>query len=268
MPEQAKSALVLHCGAREASREELARVPTPEATKTWFPVPHLKVVERVEASLADAGFQVRSMKFGLSRSDSRMFAVADLATPLVAGVTLAVGIRSSLDKSLPLGWVGGNRTFCCDNLAFRSDLTVSRKHTRNGEARFGEAIRAAVKNLAAFEVHEAERIRALQRADMDDRQAESLILRAYERQLVSHRLLAGVIREWRDPSFPDFHESRDAWRLLNAFTTVLAGRQRSNPQSHASLTMRLGGFLDEHLGITPFAVAGTQEATSDDAQAV
>lgn len=180
-----------------------------------------------------------------------MFAMADLATPLVTGVHLSVGIRSSLDKSLPLGWVGGNRTFVCDNLAFRSDLLVRRKHTVNGAARFAEAIALAVRNFAQFRTHEAARIRRFQQTEIDDRHAESLILRMFGRRIISHRSLPGVIREWRSPSFGEFQD-RTAWSLFNAATTILGDRQRSNPQSHSHLTMRLGALLDEHLGIAPF----------------
>jgi hypothetical protein len=111
-----------------------------------------------------------------------------------------------------------------------------------------------VKNLVQFKTHEQERIKRLQHAEIDDRFAESLMLRAYERQLVSHRALPGVIREWRSPSFEEFQD-RTAWSLINAFTTILADRQKSNPQAHASLTMRLGGLFDETLGIKPFVVA-------------
>ena len=38
-------------------------------------------------------------------------------------------------------------------------------------------------------------------------------------------------------------------------TTILADRQKSNAQAHASLTMRLGGLFDETLGIQPFVVS-------------
>jgi hypothetical protein len=254
MPEQAKSALVLHCGAREVTRDELVRVPTPAATATWFPVSHDTCVSTVQKSRTDAGFDIRQMRFGLARGDARMFATVDLGSPLATGVNLAVGIRNSLDKSLPLGFVAGSRVFVCDNLAFRSDMVVKRKHTRFGHERFGEAICQAVKSLVQFRAHEAERIRRLQHADIDDRWAESLMLRAYERQLVSHRALPGVIREWRSPGHEAFRD-RTAWSLLNAFTTILAGRQKSNAQAHAALTMRLGGLFDEALGIQPFVVA-------------
>jgi hypothetical protein len=245
-----ESRLTLHCGAREVTREELDAVPTPAATATWFPVAHGTCVTTVQRALTESGFEVRKTRFGLSRGDARMFATVDLGSPLATGVTLAVGIRNSLDKSLPLGFVAGHHVFVCDNMAFRSELSVRRKHTRKGHTRFGEAITAAIKNLVQFKTHEAERIKRLQHAEIDYYHAESLMIRTYERQLVSHRALPGVIREWRSPSYEEYQDGT-AWSLLNAFTTILADRQKSNAQAHASLTMRLGGLFDETFGIRP-----------------
>lgn len=243
-----QSQLVLHCGAREVSREDLTKVPTPAATATWYPVPHAAVIETVELSLTASGFEVRKARFGLSRNDARMFGTLDLATPLVSEVTLAVGVRNSLDKSFPLGFCAGSRVFCCDNLAFRSELLVKRKHTRFGQERFTEAIAQAVQSLGQFRLAEAERIRRFQLAEIDDTRAESLLLRGFERGIVSHRLLPRVIQEWRKPQFEEFQD-RTLWSLFNAFTTVLGEVARSNPQRFCSLTMALQGLIGEAAGV-------------------
>jgi hypothetical protein len=247
----ATSSLVVHRGARLVERAELDAIPTPPATETWFPVAHSQVLQEVTGRLADAGFAVRQAQHALSRNDARYFGTLDLDTPLVAGVTLAVGIRNSTDKSLPLGFCAGSRCFVCDNLAFRAELLVSRKHTRFGQTRFGEAIGQAVQSLAAFQQAEAARIRRLQAAGLHPDQADALLLRAYEQKLVSHHFLPRVIQEWRKPSFEEF-TPRTRWSLLNAFTTVLGARQRGNPQLFAALTMQLQGLLDPD---TPLAVA-------------
>ena len=209
---------------------------------------HFTTVDTVEKSLNDAGFVVRSSNYGLSRNDARMFATMDLEAPLATGVTLAVGIRNSLDKSFPLGFIAGSRVFVCDNLAFRSELLVKRKHTRFGEMRFSEAIAQAVQTLGQFKEQESARIKRLQVREIDDIEAESYMLRAFERGVVSHRLLPNVIREWRQPSYEDFAELKNAWRLFNAFTTALMPRAKSNPQHHAALTMKLGALLDNGNG--------------------
>src|SRR5204862_226914 len=116
----------------------------------------------------------------VSRSQHQFFGTIDLDTAIVPGVSLAVGIRNSTDKSLPIAFCAGNRVVVCDNLAFRSEITVARKHTRHGENRFGEAICRAIHSLGAFQSSEAARIERFQETPLSDRAAESLMLRAAE----------------------------------------------------------------------------------------
>ena len=160
--------LVLHCGARQVPRAELATVPTPAATKTWVPVGHETVISTVEQSLQSSGFVVRKSDFGLSRGDARMFATFTLESALAAGVSLAIGVRNSMDKSFPMGFAAGSRVFVCDNLALRAELLVRRKHSVHGLTRFTEAIAGAVTNLQQFQATETRRIARMQEIEIDD----------------------------------------------------------------------------------------------------
>ena len=131
----------------------------------------------------------------------------------------------------------------CDNLAFRSEIAVVRKHTRNGGQRFQEALSRAVQGLEAFRQAEAERIRRFMNTDFSPDQADALLLRSFEQGLVSHRLLPRIIASWRQPQFEEF-QPRTLWSLLNAFTAILSERHRSNPQQFANLTIGLQAFLE------------------------
>jgi len=246
----ASSRLITHCGARQLSRTELDGIEAPPATETWYPLKHSVVVDTVATALTQGGFHTKDVKYAVSRNGARLFSTMDLATSVGSGVNLCVGIRNSTDKSLPLGFCAGNRVFVCDNLCFRSELLVKRKHTRFGQERFAEAICQAVHSLEQFRVAEAARIQRFQRIDLTDTEAESLMLRGYEQKIVSHRLLPRVIREWRSPLFEAFRP-RTVWSLLNAFTTVLGERRQSNPQQFAALTIRLQELLGEKVGIEP-----------------
>jgi hypothetical protein len=237
------SALVTHCGARTINREELDEIEAPPPTKTWFPVKHSSVIDTVACALNAVGFEIRRLRFAVARRDARMFATMDLETSLGSGVSLAVGIRNSTDKSLPLGFCAGSRVFVCDNLAFRSELLVHRKHTRFGEERFREGICEAVKSLEQFRSTEAERIERMRGTEIGDEIAESLMLRGHLAGIVSPRLLPGLVKEWRYPVHEEFCP-RTVWSLFNAFTAVLAPRQKSNPQQFAALTIRLSEMLD------------------------
>ncbi|MSQ97583.1 MAG: DUF932 domain-containing protein [Gemmataceae bacterium] len=225
--------LVTHCGAREVSREELNQIEAPPPTQTWFPVRHSTVVESVSDLLQSGGFAIQKATYAVSRQGgARMFATLDLTTALSVGVTLAVGIRNSWDQSFPLGFCAGSRVFICDNLAFRADLLVARKHTRFGQDRFREAIAQAVASLGQFQQVEAERIRRFQHLTLSDECAESLILRSFERGFVSYRALPEVIQEWRQPSH-DFGPEPSLWRLFNAWTSALAPVAKRSPQRFA-----------------------------------
>jgi hypothetical protein len=114
---------------------------------------------------------------------------------------------------------------------------VDSKHTRYGADRFNEAICKAVQSLAQFQTAEAERITHLQRT-----QAESLMLRAYERGLVSSLQLPAVIRAWRQPKYQEF-SVRNLWSLWNAFTSALAPVSQANPQRYCATTIGLQGLF-------------------------
>lgn len=238
------SMLALHRGAREVAREELDTVSVPPATTTWFPLSHGQVLTTTLDTLDRAGFEVTRTRLALSRDDSRFFATVDLQTPIASGVRLAIGIRNSIDKSLPIGFCAGHRTFVCDNLAFSSEIVVARKHTRFGAVRFSEAICRAVQTLNAYRETEAARIRRFQNTDLSSDAADALLLRAFERDIISAPLLPRVIREWRQPTFEEF-APRTLWSLLNSFTTVLTERQKSNPQQFAAITIQLHNFFQK-----------------------
>jgi len=80
----------------------------------------------------------------VSHGGARFFGTLDLTTSVSEGVTLAVGIRNSNDQSFPIGFCCGQRVFVCDNLAFTSEIIVSKKYTRFGQERYLEGLARAV----------------------------------------------------------------------------------------------------------------------------
>jgi hypothetical protein len=205
-------------------------------------------------TLEHAGFRSTRAQLALSRGNARFFATVDLESPIADGVTLAVGVRNSIDKSLPIAFAAGERVFTCDNLAFRGEIVVARKHTRFGADRFAEAIAKAVSGLSQFQEAEGKRIQQFRHIDVSDTVAESLILRAYERDILSHHLLPRVLSNWRKPPSEAFEE-RTLWSLENAFTGALADVGRTNPQRFCGLTIALQGLLTDAAGVPEPAVS-------------
>jgi hypothetical protein len=238
----ANGTLVNHCGATLVTKGDLEIIPAPPPTETWFPVRHLDVLDRVEETLGNSGFEIRNYQLSVSHGKQRFFGVLDIGAQLADGVTLSVGVRNSNDKSVPIGFCIGNRTFVCDNLAFSSEIVISKRHTRFGSDRFREGIAAAIGQLSDYRMLEAQRIEQLQARELPDRTAESIVLRAWEQGLVGTRLLRPLLDEWRKPTFEEF-QSRTAWSMLAAFTHVVKDRQRRYPNKAAWEVMQFQAIL-------------------------
>lgn len=236
------AALILHRGARPATLDDIMGVPTPPPTPTWFPVPHAAVLATVEETLSGTAFAIRNRHLALSANRQQFFATLDLEAPVADGVSLTVGIRNSIDKTLPLGFLAGHRTVVCDNLAFSAELMVQRKHTKSGATRFQEAISLAVGRLDAFQKTESNRIERLMELEVQEYEAEHLILQGWESRVINHIQLPRVLQEWRHPAHPEF-EPRTRWSLFNAFTEVLKPLSTSNPQQFAARTFSLNRLL-------------------------
>jgi len=238
----AHATLMNHRGGQELPRDQLALIEAPPPTDSWFPVKHSTVLDTVCESLDGAGFAIDDMCLSVARDDHRFFGTLRLKNRMCEGVSLAVGIRNSTDKSFPIGFCVGSRVFVCDNMAFSSEIVIARRHTKFGETRFQEAVSKAVLGLHEYQTLEAERIARLQEWELSPQSADSLLLRSFETGIVSSRLLPDVIREWREPRHTEF-QPRTGFSLLNSFTEVLKERQRSNPQEAALQTIRLQRLL-------------------------
>lgn len=241
--------LCLHAGARQVTPDELDAVPCPPPSRlsetsrvVWHPVPHGDVLRTAVNALGEAGYEVERTDLGLSKCNAKFFGTLTLKSKLADGVSLAVGIRSSIDKTIGLQWCAGNRVFVCDNLAFSSEKVISRKHTTNGITRYKEAIQHAVSDLRSFQEGETRRIELMQRTPLSPLEADGYLLRLYDAGVLSVRLLPDAIKEWREPTYPEF-APRTLWSLFNAATTVMGGRIGHQPQKHAALTIRLGSVL-------------------------
>ncbi len=235
-----ESKLMLHRGGKVATRDEVFGIQAPPATDTWHPVSHGIVLAKVEETLGAAGYIIVRQQLGLSHGGDRFFGVLDLESAILDGIRLALGLRNSIDKSFPYGLAGGTRTFICDNLALTGDwdaLTISRKHTRFGEQRFAEAISHGINQLGQYRDHENRRITVMRETAITDQAAESFILRAYEAELLSHRVLKDVIHCWRSPGYD--WGGPTLWALYNAMNTPLQRKAVTNPQMFSYQTQKL-----------------------------
>jgi hypothetical protein len=131
--------------------------------------------------------------------------------------------------------------FVCDNLAFRSELLVRKKHTRLGEVRFGNAIQTAISTLRSFSEVETKRLELMQCETLNEDRAHALILKAHLRSIIQHRHLHDIARQWQEPAYD--WGAKTLYRLFNCMTYVLADVAKKNPTEYATRTIHLNQLL-------------------------
>src|SRR3954469_16027673 len=122
---------VLMAYAGKLSRDQLGLVPTPQATATHKPIPHIEVINGLIETLGFRRIAVTKDEYAVSKDGMKMFGVMELDQGM-NGARFALGIRNSHDKSFRLAITVGYRVFVCENLAFSGDYSpVLAKHSKH-----------------------------------------------------------------------------------------------------------------------------------------
>lgn len=240
--------LILHRGGVEVSYEDVAKVATPARTRTWCPVSHADILGIVEREMTSQGMVVQDRAYALAREGARMFAVLSLRG--VNDYTTVVGVRNSHDQSFPAALALGSRVFVCDNLAFSSEVTLSRKHTVNVLRDLPGLTSRAVARLSEARGYQDRRIAAYKGRDLSDVEAHDLMIRALDRGVAPVTKLPEIVSEYRKPRHAEF-SARNVWSLFNAYTEILKG----NVHELSRRTMVLHGLCDQASGVETYAPA-------------
>lgn len=240
------SGLSLHCGSKRASEDEVRAVPIPEATRSWVPVGHGDVLDHVQGEIVSHGMQVVAQDYGLWNEGAKFFGLLEVRNGNNAeDYGVVIGLRNSIDKSLPVGLALGSHVFCCDNLSFWGEVTIQTKHTRYVWERLPGLINRAVGKLIEQRHTQDQRIEAYKACQLDNLRAHDLIVRAVRSKVVCPSVIGKVIAEWDTPSHVEF-QSRSVWSLFNAFTEVL---KQASALDLPKRTMTLHGLCDAASGL-------------------
>jgi len=247
--------LVLHCGANEISRAELATVEVPEATRSYVPLPYTDFVNLVEDQLGEIGFRFGEQAYAINKLNrdrktgelvenpkgTKFFGIAELLNGSGSDVNaLVVGLRSSFDMSIAPSIAFGSQVFVCDNLSFTGEVVIKRKQTTYGRVQLPGLIAEAVTHVSAMRDNQNQRFEHYQATKLTTQRAGAVICEMYRRGIVNTSRIGKVIEQWDDPTH-DFGP-RTAWRLFNATTEALKG---SPVFDMPTRTMGLQSLLDE-----------------------
>ncbi len=231
------STLIVAAGTID--RQQLALVPTPPATITHKPVPHVEVVNALVETLGFRHIGVHREEYAVSRDGMRMFGIMELETTFT-GCRFAIGIRNAHDKSMRLALTVGYRVFVCENMAFHGDFQpVLAKHSKH----------FSIQNALSIGVDQMQRnfepmVQAVERwrqSLITDVAAKLVIYQAFiEGRLEVPRHLAQTVHErYFNPTVEEF-QPRTLWSLSIAFTTAF---YELDPIPQYRATGKLAGFL-------------------------
>lgn len=224
--------LVLHCGGTRATMADLAQIPVPAATRTFQPIPHLDLILAVELKFLGAGYVPTGRSLGTNRGGKQLFGVTTFAPHDGALARwsedqahlrndLAVGYRSSYDKSLSVGLVSGASVFVCDNLALSGEIQRVRKHT----TKLLEDLDAILYSLvmAATVDHDAicSDFALMYKAPINDVWAFRLLGESLGKGHLTATQTQTALREWKRPSHEEWADRKNVWRLYAGMTEAL-----------------------------------------------
>ena len=170
------STLIGYSG-RTIGREELALVPTPEATETHRPVAHHEIVQALIETLGFRHSGVVRDEYAVSPDGMKAFGVLDLASDM-AECRFSIGLRNSHDKSMRLAMTCGYRVFVCSNMAFAGDFTpVLAKHSKSFS--LIDCIAVGVDRMQRNFEPMRKQVEAWQRSELTDITAKVVISEAF-----------------------------------------------------------------------------------------
>lgn len=235
--------LTVHRGGWEATLGDLASVPMPESTDSYVPVPYGRLAEEVKLHIPRFGLAVEDERYALARDGRQMFGVLTCSNGTAADWGLAIGLRSSYDRSLAVDIVAGSRVFVCDNLAFHGETQVSRKHTVHVFRDLPDLIYQMLSAVSSMKEKLATEIEMMKATDLSAERAHHLMMLAVRRNALPASKLPKVIEFYDELDNSDF-APMTAWSLFNSFTAVIGQR---SPWQQIDNTLRLTAVFRDAL---------------------
>jgi len=239
-----ESVLIAGSGTSRITREELARITTPEATRTHKPVPHIDIVNALIETLGFRHILVGSDEYAVSPDGMKMFGLLELNSEF-NGCKFAIGLRNAHDKSMRLALTVGYRVMVCSNMAFKGDFSpVLAKHSRSFD--LVDALSIGVDRIQRNFDGLIQQVRLWKDYPLDERAAKTIIYDAFVEGSLAlpHNLLKAVHRHYFHPQHEAFIEP-SMWSLSNAFTSAFKGLK---PFNQFRATAKLNPFLERYIG--------------------
>ncbi len=213
--------LILHCGSKGATRQQVEAVPVPAHTSSWRPVAYGSAIGYLhEQADRHLGLPVVREQYGLNKAGDQMFALLTLRTDSDES-GLSIGIRQSYNKSLALGVAVGASVFVCDNLCFSGDaFKLLRKNTVNCWDDFKHLLGAQIHEALGHYVKVNEDNNRMKTISVPERRGYAMLGIAQGEGVLTPTQASVAFQDWQKPRHEEFSD-RNLWSLYNCATEGL-----------------------------------------------
>ena len=235
------------CGSKQVDFDAIKAVQTPKKTESWQPIGHAFLVDRVQSQIKENGWDIVDSYHSLHRFGLRYFGLFHIENTGVDNSERGtiLGLRNSHDKCFPAGLCMGNAPFVCSNLIFTNEVVLARRHTKNILRDLSQVIARTLGQMTETWANDEQRIEAYKSHELNNAQANDLVIRSFQNGAISKAKIADVVGQWEKPEHENF-EDRNMHSLYNAFTHVLKGGVHALP----ARSQALHGVLDSEVGLT------------------
>lgn len=221
---EASAKLIAHAGAVPISRENLASLYTPPRTNTHYPVPHSDLITFIETRLWETyKVGINKTNFAVMNEGMRLFGTLTLSTEF-GDFALALGIRTSNDRTLKLQFICGANVFVCDNMAFSGEsLALDRKHTGRLNPRM-EVYDAIDRAMGKYNVLN-QRIAELKQIKITETEAKAMLFDMMALKYVNLNAPLRIFELFANPTHQEQAKEFGGtmWMLNNAVTEYAKG---------------------------------------------
>ncbi len=235
----------------EVSVEDLRgiEVRRPDnAGRCWRDLKHFELVDSLNESFDAAGFTGRSQKWAVSKGGAELFGGFTFEDsevgPNLHGACYSVGFRSSNNMRYAVTMAMGAEVMVCKNGVITGTHVLSRKHTSG--LRVNDLARRAVYTFINRISDVSKWVDGMRSKTLTTVLKDHLLMQAVRNGIMSGSHIAMVDAEYLRPRHQEF-ETRTAWSLYNAFTTIaqeqVSGHPRFSPARQFEAMNKFGELL-------------------------